>query len=82
MFEKRAPFREDHLSLLTKLVESKTLIAAGAFTPTVNGGLFLFNYEKRKELDEFVKTDPYVVAGLVSEISVKEWSIAVGSIQE
>jgi uncharacterized protein YciI len=81
MLEKRSPYREGHLALLTKLVDSKTLIAAGAYTPSIDGGLFLFNYDKRKELDEFVKADPYVTAGLVSNVSVKEWSIAVGSIQ-
>ena len=56
------------------------LIAAGAFNPPT-GAMFLFSAEGGKSAaDNFVKQDPYVSAGLVTNHSIKEWTVAVGDL--
>ena len=62
MKDKRTPFREKHIELANSCSH---LIAAGAFTPQLDGALFIFKGKNNSELEnvikEFVQKDPYVV---------------------
>eukprot|EP01039_Chlorochromonas_danica_P007565 gene7565-8365_t len=79
MAEKRGPYRSGHLELAQKLVKEKVIIAGGAFLPKVDGALFIFE-GLPEDVENFVKHDPYVQAGLVPRYTIKEWAVAVGSI--
>lgn len=74
--EKRAPLREGHLGLAERYRERGDLLLAGAFTDPVDGALFVFNNQHAAEL--FVREDPYVLNGLVTEHRVREWNVVVG----
>jgi uncharacterized protein YciI len=77
MGDKRGPHREGHLALAQKLMDSSNMIAAGPFTPQLDGAMFIFKGEKSK-IEEFVKEDPYNVAGLVTSYSIRDWTVVVG----
>eukprot|EP01038_Epipyxis_sp_PR26KG_P005072 gene5072-7078_t len=75
---KRDPYRKDHLMLANS---TPTIVAAGAYTPDLDGAMFIFKSKSKADIDEFVAKDPYVIAGLVSEMRIKEWSVPVGKIE-
>ena len=79
MLEKRTPYRAAHLEFAKPFVENKSMIAGGAFVPTVESGMLLFNC-KRSVVEHFVKNDPYVVNGLVPEHKINEWAVAIGKV--
>lgn len=79
MATKRTNYREGHLTLLKSLQSKNQLVAAGAFLPNIDGGMFIFKGDK-KVVEDFVQADPYVAAGLVTEVVINEWSIAVGGV--
>ena len=79
MADKRTPHRPGHIALAKDLNEQKLLIAAGAFTPELDGALFLFKSSKAL-VEDFVAKDPYVKNNLVPEWSIKEWNVVVGDI--
>ncbi|KAJ1420237.1 hypothetical protein B484DRAFT_399935 [Ochromonadaceae sp. CCMP2298] len=77
--EKRTPHRPGHLALATKYLEAGSIKYGGAFTPNLEGALFVFK-STRSTIEEFVKQDPYYTAGLVPSYAIKEWSVAVGEL--
>ena len=79
MAEKRGAHRTGHLELATEGVKRNEIIAAGAFVPDLDGGLFLFKGENAEQnAKDFVAKDPYNLAGLITKWEVKEWAVAVG----
>jgi uncharacterized protein len=78
ILEKRAPHRAAHLAAAQKCVDAGTLLMAGAFTEAPLGAAFIFTPKATKALvAEFVKTDPYVLNGLVTAHRVHEWATPV-----
>jgi uncharacterized protein YciI len=77
--EKRGPYRPGHLALATKYLEAGSIKYGGAYTPNLEGALFVFKSTK-STIEEFVKEDPYYTAGLVPTYSIKEWGVAVGEL--
>lgn len=77
MGDKRGPHREGHLACAQKYADSAILIAAGAYTPQLDGAMFIFKGDESK-IEEFVKEDPYNIAGLVTSYSIRDWTVAVG----
>ena len=76
MAEKRQPYREDHLGMLTELYEQGKLRMAGAYTDPLDGGALVFN--ERAAAESFVERDPYVANGLVTNWRIREWNVVVG----
>jgi hypothetical protein len=58
-------------------IDSGDIIAAGAFTPALEGAMFLF--KGKSKIEEFVRNDAYNVAGLVSAYKIKDWSVPIGA---
>lgn len=79
MAEKRTPFREKHISIANSFIAEKLIKAGGAFTPELDGAMFIFT-STRAEVEDFIKKDPYVLNGLVPEYRIKEWNVVVGSV--
>lgn len=80
MIEKRTPHRAAHLEYASKFVESKLLIAGGAIVPEVDRGILVFQANDSVVVHDFVKSDPYVLNGLVESFTVKEWAVVIGKI--
>lgn len=78
MAEKRGPHRADHLANIKSTEATGKLAVAGAFLNPVDGALFLFKDSTKEEVEEFVKNDQYVKAGLVSKYDVREFGAVVG----
>jgi len=77
--ERRAPYREAHLSLVAEYVQRGELVLGGAFAHPADGAALVFRVEKPTEIEAFVKRDPYVLSGLVTGWRIREWTVVVGS---
>lgn len=76
--EKRPGFREEHLKKAWQASESGELVLGGALADPVDQAVLLFKAESRQVAENFARTDPYVVNGLVTRWHVREWSTVVG----
>ena len=72
---RRAPYRDAHLAHVAAWHDGGELAIAGAFGDPPAGALFAFEVEDRSRVEEFVATDPYVVAGLVASHRIEPWTI-------
>lgn len=77
--ERRAPFREEHLSLAQKACQDGSLILGGALTDPVDGAVLVFKGDSAKVAEDFVHRDPYVKNGLIMEWRVRAWNVVVGN---
>ena len=76
--ERRKPFRAAHLQHGRAAVERGELVLAGALANPIDGAVLLFRGDSPAAAEEFAKTDPYVVNGLVKKWYVREWTTVVG----
>lgn len=77
--ERRAPYREAHLALAREYVARGELVLGGAFADPVDGAALVFKAGDRAKVEEFVRRDPYVVNGLVTQWRIREWTVVVGT---
>jgi uncharacterized protein YciI len=82
MAERRAPFRESHLSLAREYQDRGELLLAGAYGDTAEGALLVFRVPEASTVEAFVRKDPYVANGLVTAWRIRPWQVAVGSWRE
>jgi uncharacterized protein len=75
---RRAEFRDAHLRKAWASHAREELILGGALADPVDGALLLFRAESRDIVEEFARSDPYVVNGLVTRWRVREWSTVAG----
>ena len=80
--ERRKPFRSDHLRHARAAVERGELVLGGAYANPVDGALLLFRGESPAVAEQFAKSDPYVVNGVVKRWSIREWTTVVGEAAE
>ena len=76
--EKRAPFRKTHLAHAQAAQARGELVLAGAYADPVDGALLIFNGETASVAEDFARTDPYVLNGLITRWKVREWTTVVG----
>lgn len=76
--ERRTEFRNAHLSLAWEAYDRGELVLAGALGNPVDGAALLFTGSSSEAASSFAKVDPYVVNGLVTTWSVREWTTVVG----
>jgi uncharacterized protein YciI len=76
--ERRAEFRNAHLSLAWDAYDRGELVLAGALGNPVDGAALMFTGSSPEVASSFAKIDPYVVNGLVTTWSVREWTTVVG----
>lgn len=73
--ERRAPFRGDHLSLVSEFHNDGRLFMAGALADPADGAVLVFRGHTPEAAHEFVSRDPYVKNGLITEWSVRPWIV-------
>lgn len=76
--ERRAAYRDEHLSLAWAAAERGELVLAGALTEPTDCAVLLFNGDSPAAAEAFARKDPYVLSGLVSRWRVREWTTVVG----
>jgi uncharacterized protein YciI len=78
--ERRGALREDHLGLARAAHERGELLLAGALPDPFDRALLVWT-APREVVERFVEQDPYVVQGLVTGWTIREWNVVVGGSQ-
>jgi uncharacterized protein YciI len=76
--DRRAAFRQQHLSLVSQAHDRGELVIAGALAEPPDGALLVFRGPSPEHAEAFAKADPYVVNGLVKAWRVRKWMTVVG----
>ena len=75
--EARAPYRDDHIALALAAHERGFLVMAGAFTDPPDTSVLVFRADDRAEVEEFARNDPYVINGVATKWTVREWAVVL-----
>ena len=75
---RRAPYRDEHLRLVGEAHRRGELLLAGALGDPADRALLVFRTSERSVVDDFVRNDPYVIAGLVTRWEVRPWAVVIG----
>jgi hypothetical protein len=76
---RRAAFRDEHLSLAWQAQERGDLVLGGALADPVDRAVLLFSGESPAAAEAFAAADPYVRNGLVTRWRVRAWTTVVGA---
>jgi uncharacterized protein YciI len=76
--ERRKPFRAAHLEHARAAATRGELVLGGAFAKPIDGAVILFRGDSPAAAEQFAKSDPYVVNGVVKRWYVREWTTVVG----
>ena len=76
--EKRAPYREEHLAHAESARKDGVLLMAGALADPADSAVLVFKGTGPHVAEEFAKSDPYVINGLIWEWHVRQWTVVVG----
>jgi uncharacterized protein YciI len=76
--ERRAPFRQVHLTLAKEAEKRGELVMAGALGSPPTGALLVFRSSDGRVAEEFAARDPYVLQGLVRRWEVRPWTVVIG----
>ena len=76
---RRGEFREAHLNMAWASHAKDELVIGGAFTDPADMALLLFKAESKAAVEQFAKSDPYVINGLVKSWRVREWNTVAGA---
>ena len=76
---RRAEFREEHLGKAWAAQERGEFVLGGAFVDPADTALLLFKAETKETVEQFAKTDPYVINELVKSWRVREWNTVAGA---
>jgi uncharacterized protein YciI len=75
---RRTEFRDEHLRLARAAHERGELILGGAFANPADGALLVFRAADSSVVEDFVRSDPYVIHGLVTRWEIRPWTVAIG----
>jgi uncharacterized protein YciI len=76
--ERRAAFRDEHLTLAWQAHARGELVLGGALADPVDGAVLVFKGESPAAAKAFAGADPYVRHGLVTRWQVRAWSTVAG----
>lgn len=78
MLEKRLEVRPRHLENLAN-TNGKVLAAGGMLDENgkPNGSAVIAEFESREALDEYLKTEPYIQAGVWEKVEVTPMNVAI-----
>jgi hypothetical protein len=76
--EKRAPYRPEHLGYANAAHARGEIVMAGALADPADSAVFVFKADSPAVVEDFARDDPYVKAGLITEWSVRPWTVVIG----
>jgi uncharacterized protein YciI len=76
--ERRTAHRAAHIAAARASQEIGELVLAGALADPIDGSVFLFKCETDEPVRRFAESDPYVVAGLIRQWRIREWTTVIG----
>jgi uncharacterized protein len=77
--ERRKPFRAAHLDHARAAAARGDLMLGGAYAHPIDGAVILFRGDSPAAAEQFAKSDPYVLNGVVKKWYVREWTTVVGA---
>jgi uncharacterized protein YciI len=75
---RRTEFRDEHLRLARAAHERGELSLGGAFANPADGALLVFRAADSSVVEDFVRSDPYVIHGLVTRWEIRPWTVVIG----
>ena len=78
--DRRPQFRMAHLKLAWEAAERGEIVVAGALADPPDGAVLMFAGDDRSVAENFARSDPYVINGLVERWRVREWTTVVGEL--
>ncbi len=79
--ERRKQFRDEHLALAQEAHKRGEMIIAGALAEPADGAILVFKGDTPETAENFAKKDPYVLNGLITEWTVRPWTVVIGGIE-
>ena len=76
--ERRSEFRDQHMALAKASLDRGDFFLGGAFANPADGAAIVFKGSSQEVAESFAKEDPYVINGLVTSWSVREWTTVAG----
>jgi uncharacterized protein YciI len=81
MLQKRTPFLPLHAQHILSYLP-RGLLSAGPTVDPYDGGIFIWSSAASEEIiEQFVRTDPYFTAGLVTRYEVREFEVQGGALK-
>lgn len=78
--DREKPLMTAHRAHLNAAVSRGELILAGSLSQSTDvAAVLLFQADSASVAEEFAKTDPYVIDGLVNRWWVRTWDVVVGA---
>ncbi|MFN3916679.1 MAG: YciI-like protein [Flavobacteriales bacterium] len=76
--ERRTQYRAEHLALAQEALKDGELVMAGALAEPTDGAVLVVKGDSPQVAEKFAQNDPYVVNGLITEWSVRSWTVVIG----
>jgi uncharacterized protein YciI len=77
--ERRAALRDEHLALARAAAERGELLLAGALADPPDRAVLVWRVDDPAVVEAFVRADPYVMHGLVTDWEIRSWTVVVGA---
>jgi uncharacterized protein len=74
---RRAEFREEHLRLAREAHQRGELVLGGALADPVDRALLMFRSSDPSLVEDFVRRDPCVAHGLVTQWEIRPWTVVI-----
>lgn len=75
---RRAEFRSQHLEKAWEASDRGELMLGGALADPADMAVLLFKGDSPEVAEQFAKSDPYVVNGIVKRWYVRQWQTVAG----
>ena len=78
---RRMNVRQQHLENISKLTEEGHVICAGGLTGEdgkLMGSFLVMEFDSEKELDEYLKTEPYMTGDVWKDITIEDCNVVIG----
>ena len=79
---RRVPLRAAHIGHARESIARGELVLGGALANPPDGAVLLFRGSSPAAAEQFAKSDPYVLNGLVKSWRVREWTTVLGPAAE
>jgi uncharacterized protein YciI len=79
---RRVPLRAAHVGHARESIARGDLVLGGALANPPDGAVLLFRGSSPSAAEQFAKSDPYVLNGLVKSWRVREWTTVLGPAAE
>lgn len=76
--EQRDTIRPEHRAYLAELTDAGRLVLSGPYAGDPAGALLVFEAATEADARALTDADPFVTAGVVADVSVREWTTVSG----